>query len=125
MKIYIDDQYMIVSEDSSILTLRWKPNTASLNDEAFKKEALLFANVVKNLQSKKVAVDMREFHFALSPELLAWRAANIITVYNQVAVEKFAFISDHQSVKQDDPNNTFVTRYVPTPEEAQTWLLSA
>ena len=60
----------------------------------------------------------------MSHEIVAWRNLNVITAYNEIGVEKFAFISQKPTVKQDDPNNTFATKYFLTSEEAEHWLHS-
>jgi hypothetical protein len=65
---------------------------------------------------------MRDFQYNLSQELLDWRVENIITAYNEIGVKKFAFISDKEMVNQDDPKNTFVTKYFKTVEASREWL---
>lgn len=124
METFIDDKFMSVFQKNGILVLCWKPATKDLNDDAFKSEALKFINIVKQNQSKKIIVDMRNFGYDLNPEVIAWRNQNIIAVYNEIGVEKFAFISEKPTVKQDDPNNTFVTRNFVNEQEAENWLTS-
>ncbi len=65
---------------------------------------------------------MRKFGFTLSPEIINWRKENIITLYNKIWVEKFAFISDKPSVKQNDPNNTFITKEFKNEDDGINWL---
>ena len=122
MEIRINDQFMGVSEESKILTLRWKEKTSKLSNDLFKKEALKFVDIVKNGQNKRIIVDMRMFLYDLDQELIIWRNNNIISVYNDIGVEKFAFITHKPTVKQDDPANTFVTEYFNNEEEAQKWV---
>ncbi len=124
MHVYIDDRFMSVSENKGILALRWKKDTANLNDEDFKNEALKFIGVVKKIKSKWIMVNMREFYYNLNSELIAWRNKYILTVYNEIGVEKFAFISKKQIVMQEDPSNKFITRYFLTEQEAENWFNS-
>ncbi|PIZ95061.1 MAG: hypothetical protein COX81_02055 [Candidatus Magasanikbacteria bacterium CG_4_10_14_0_2_um_filter_37_12] len=76
------------------------------------------------MESKRIIVDLRHYIVELTPNLTAWRNKNIAAVYNDVGVEKFAFINDEVSVKQDDSENTFVTNFFKTIEEAEIWALN-
>lgn len=124
MTVHVNDRYMEVSEKEGVVMLRWKSQTTYLTDDEFKKEATKFINVAKKMKSKKIIVDMRQFHYILTPEVTNWRHENVIKAYNEIGVEKFAFISQQPTVKQNDPANTFVTQYFPTREEAEDWLRS-
>lgn len=124
MEQFIDDQYMLVSKDNDILTLCWKENTANFTDTDFKEEALKFIDVVQKQYSLKIIVDMRKFSYNLSDGLISWRNENIISIYNKIKVEKFAFISDKPTVNQDNPDNTFVTKSFSSEHEAIDWLNS-
>lgn len=122
MQALIDNKYMTVKNEDWILFLIWKDSTSFFDDELFKESALKFHSVVNKLKSKKILVDMRKFSFILTPEIINWRKENIITLYNKIKVEKFAFISDKPSVKQDDPNNTFITCEFKSEIDAINWL---
>lgn len=124
METFIDDKFMSVFQKDGLLVLRWKSDTKEFTDGDFKSEAVKFINVVKQNQSKKIIVDMRNFNYSLNPEVIAWRNQNIISVYNEIGVEKFAFISEKPTVKQDDPKNTFVTQNFINEQEAESWLNS-
>jgi len=124
MEELINDQYMSVFEKNKILNLSWKENTSNFTDEDFKEEALKFISVVKKQNGKKIIVDMRKFSYNLSDDLIAWRNKNIISVYNEIKVEKFAFISDKPTINQDNPNNTFVTKSFTSEQEADDWINS-
>jgi len=120
--IQIDNKYMIVKNEDWILFLIWKDSTSFFDDNLFKESALQFHTIVEKLQSKKILVDMRKFNFILTHEVINWRKENIITLYNKLKVEKFAFISEKPSVKQDDPNNTFLTKEFKNEDDAINWL---
>lgn len=126
MTARIDDTFMTVMEDNGIVVLRWKKGTERMNDELFKQEALKFVGVVEKELAKKIVVDMRDFRFQLSPELVSWRNEHVIALYNRIELQKFAFISNTPpAVKQEDPANTFTTRHFKTEEEANKWLSAA
>lgn len=122
MKTFIDDDYISVSKNDNILKLCFKQETKGLTDSSFKKEALKYIEIVQKENSRRIIVDMRKMGYQLSEEVIRWRNENIISVYNQVGVEKFAFISIKPTIDQDDPNNTFVTRTFILEEDAVRWL---
>ena len=124
METFIDDNFMTVFEENWILTLLWKENTINLTGEDFKKQATKYVAIVERKNSKKIIVDMRKFLFNLEPEIISWRNENIISIYNDIWVEKFAFITEKESVNQDNPNNTFITKDFLTKQEAESWLNS-
>src|SRR3989344_7448922 len=97
-----NDKFMKVSEIQKVLTLVWKKETSDLTDESFKKEALKFIDMVKKSKVKNILVDMREFQYKLSDDLLTWRNEQVISVYNKLGIEKFAFVSEKITVKQDN-----------------------
>ena len=115
---------MSVFKENDILTLCWKDYTSNFTDEDFKVEAIKFISVVKQQNCKKIIVDMRKFSYNLSGKLIEWRNENIITVYNKIRVERFAFISNKPTVNQDNPNNTFVTKSFSSEQKAKEWLNS-
>ena len=122
MNTLVDDKYMTVSEDNGVLSLVWKKETTNFTDEDFKKEANKFIKVVQNQKSKNILVDMRSFRYSLSEGVVTWRKANVISVYNKLGVKKFAFISKKPAVKQDAPENTFVTKTFTSEKEGIKWL---
>ena len=122
MDIHIDDRFMIVSEDSGVISLRWKKETEKLTDDLFKQQAYTFIDVIKKTKIKKIMVDMRDFQYSLSSAIIARRNEYIIGVYNEIGVTKFAFISDTPTVPQDDPANTFVTKIFVIEKEAMDWF---
>lgn len=122
MTTHLDSKFMTVSEDRGVLSLIWKRDTHDLTGEDFKTEALNFVEILKELQSKKILVDMRDFEYQLTESVIDWRNKHVISAYNEVGVTKFAFISDKPAVKQDNPDNTFVTQTFISMDEAVEWL---
>jgi hypothetical protein len=108
--------------NNDYLILQWKANTDRLTDDMFKSEAVKFREVVEKCKPSGIIVDMRQFRFKLKPELIMWRNENIIPVYNQINLKKFAFISHQQSVSQSNPENTFETRTFTDMKQAKVWI---
>ncbi|MBL7160359.1 MAG: hypothetical protein ISS93_00715 [Candidatus Aenigmarchaeota archaeon] len=124
MEVYFNNQFISVSESDGILELCFKKETKNLTDDDFKHCALKWIETVKLRKTKRLLVDMRDFNYELSPEIIDWRNKNVVAGYNEVGVERFAFVSNKPTVKQDDPSNTFVSRDFLTKQEAETWLRS-
>ena len=122
MEPLFSDKYISISESEGILELCFKKETENLTDDDFKRSALKWIEVVKSKKSNQLLVDMRNFNYALSPTMIDWRNKNIVAGYNEVGVEKFAFVSNKPTVKQDDPSNTFISRDFSTKQLAETWL---
>ncbi|NUJ98186.1 hypothetical protein HGA92_05375 [Candidatus Gracilibacteria bacterium] len=121
-KILIEDEYITVSEKDKIITLTWKDATSHFTNELFKQEALKYVETIKTSEVKKIIVDMRKFFFNLSDEIIEWRNKNIIYIYNEYKIEKFAFISNIATINQDNPKNTFITKTFTNKEEAKNWI---
>lgn len=122
MKIIFEDKFLILSIIDNIIKLTWKKETVNLNDNLFKEEALKYLEIFKKSDIKSVIVDMRDFWFSLTQEVIDWRNKNIIKSYNEIWVKKFAFISNKPTVKQDNPENTFITKDFYSEEEALKWI---
>lgn len=120
------NKFKEVTFQDNILTLTWLENTENLTDELFKNEALEFKEAVRKHTPESIIVDMRDFNYILSEDLLNWRNKNIIPVYNEIGLQKFAFIVNNikNSPKPNSKNNddTFETEYFDNVKEAVIWL---
>jgi len=121
---FMDDKYISVFKENGILILYWKEETINFTDSDFKEEALKYIAIVQKENSLKIIVDMRNFFYDLSEEVIAWRKENIISIYNKIKVEKFAFISEKPTINQDNPKNTFTTKSFSSEQEAKKWINS-
>lgn len=121
----MEDRYMIIENKEDIISLIWKEETSSFTDNDFKKEAKEFANMVRESKCKKILVDMRLFRYSLRPELIDWREKNIVSVYNELGVKRFAFVTNNTAVNQDKPHYSFITKYFKDISEAKKWLLES
>ncbi len=85
-------------------------------------------NTLNVLNGFEVIVSNEDFEYWILShfekyDLWKWNK-NIISVYNDIGVEKFAFIRDKPTVSQDDPKNTFVTKAFLSEEKAVDWMKS-
>lgn len=91
-----------------------------------------YAALVSNYKPEKIIVDARQFDCIIHKEMQEWINSNVITVYNDIRLQKWAIVIPpkflHQvSIEQTieaNPANTFKTQYFETENEAIEWLLT-
>ena len=91
----------------------------------------LYAQEAVSRSPKTLIVDTTEFRHARGDGMMQWRDANIIPLYNQAGVAKFAFIANADypgptveagaTPAPDGPAN-FPTGWFKTREAAYQWL---
>jgi len=124
MKTVLDDEFYTIDEGENFFVMTWKEATGGMNDEQFVAQASKFLDLLKEKQHKNIIVDMKELNFAPSAESLEWRNQNLIAYYNEIGVEKFAFVASPEQnvVSQDNPENTFVTQVFQSLDDALEWV---
>ena len=113
------------------LELRWLPVTANATDSELKTTMGTFAHEAINRGPKTLLVDTTEFHHSWGDGMMQWRDAEIIPLYNQAGVAKFAFIANsHYPLPTVEAGTTpapegpanFPTGWFKTREAAYQWL---
>ena len=122
---------IIYYDDWNSLELRWLPSTANAADSDLKTTMEVFAHEAVNRTPKTLIVDTTEFRHAWGDGMMQWRDTEIIPLYNQAGVAKFAFIANAQyplptveagaTPAPDGPAN-FPTGWFKTREAAYQWL---
>ena len=72
-------------KDTNIMAHVWKPATIHFTDELYKSEYQRIIKSLINLSDlpHKTIIDLREFYFALSPEMQDWHGENVFSIlYN-------------------------------------------
>jgi len=118
--------------EKSILELVWKPTSADIAEEEYKRLVSHWADTVENFHPKSILVDTREHYVAIVPELQLWFVEEIFPKYEASGMEKFAFIMSPdffsqlsiEQTMEEAPNVSFITKYFPNYEEAFTWICS-
>lgn len=119
------NKFKDVIVEGKSLQLIWKSETINMKDEDFQREALDFRSYVEEYKPVGILVDMRNFGFKLTPEISSWRDQNIVTVYNQIRLKRFAFVVNDVSNYADQKikdKNTFETRYFDDMDVALKWV---
>jgi hypothetical protein len=75
------------------LELKWEPATRSMGDDGFRQTLQLFADEGVRLRPVSMIVDSTEFFHQVADSTFAWRNEQIIPLYNQAGVRKFAFLA--------------------------------
>jgi hypothetical protein len=117
-KVVASDDWgqLVYYDDWNSLELRWLPSTASAADSNLRTTMELFAHEAVNRRPKTLIDDTTEFRHAWGDGFMQWRNAEIIPLYNQAGVAKFAFIASASF-----PGPTVETGAAPAPEGPATF----
>ncbi len=117
------------NESNKLVTQTWKDTSKDLNSQGFKNEMLELGKFFEQLQPQNVLIDMRNFFFAVVPELQDWVNQNVNAKLAKVnaktafvvSSDLFTKISVEQTLDEKDGakvNSKFFDNY----QEAKTWL---
>jgi hypothetical protein len=124
---------IIFYDEWNSLELKWLPSTAEAADTDLKTTMEVFAREGVDRRPHTLIVDTTEFRHAWGDGMMQWRDAEIIPLYNQAGVAKFAFIANPNypgptveagaTPAPEGPAN-FPTGWFKTREAAYQWLAS-
>jgi hypothetical protein len=132
-EIVAKDQWgqLIYYDEWMSLELRWFPSTADATDADMKTAMKNFAHEAVNRRPRTLIVDTTEFRHAWGEGMMEWRDSEIVPLYNQAGVTKFAFIAnpnypgptveDGAKPAPEGPAS-FPTGWFKTREAAYQWL---
>jgi len=132
-KIVAEDQWgqMIFYDDWNSLELKWLPTTADASDADLKITMESFADESVSRRPRTLIVDTTEFRHQWGDGMMEWRDAQIIPLYNQAGVTKFAFIAnrnypgptvDGGAKPAAEGSATFPTGWFKSRDAAYQWL---
>ena len=89
-----------------------------------------YASLVRNYQPENIFVDATGFNFLIRKEMQEWIHKNIVAVFNDIRLKKWAIVIPPQFLHQvgieksmeDNPSNTFKMQYFESAQEALDWL---
>lgn len=76
----------------STLQLTWTDKTREMGDEGFRATLQLLAEQGLKIRPKYMIVDSTAFFHQPAAETMAWRDQQVVPLYNEAGVEKFAFL---------------------------------
>ena len=125
------NQIQTIEYDASkkLVTQTWTDKSKELNADGFKNEMLELAKFFEELQPSSVLIDMRNFFFAVIPELQDWVNENVNSKLVKantktafvVSSDLFTKISVEQTLDEKDGaevNSKFFDNY----DNAKNWL---
>ena len=123
-----DTAYYDISVDptrGATVWLVWKRATAQMPQEEFQRALLELSETVAHRKPRSLTIDTREFGFAMTDVLRAWRDENITPRYNAAGLKRCAYIVRLQPGKVLPRPYTgagFATAFFSDVQEAQVWL---
>jgi hypothetical protein len=116
--------------DGKTLELKWEQTTRSMSDHGFRQTLQLLADEGLRLRPVYMVIDATEFFHQLAEGTLAWRDQNIVPLYNQAGVQKFAFLTnagmpgtvEKGNEPMPDGPATFPTAWFETRDRLYSWL---
>ena len=112
------------------LELAWSPNTRSMGDDGFKETLQLLADQGLKVRPTFMIIDATQFFHTLGEGVLLWRDEQIVPLYNEAGVQKFAFLAtgampgtvEKGGVPAPDGPATVPTAWFETRDRLYTWL---
>ena len=112
------------------LELRWDAATRSMTDDGFKQTLQILADQGLKVRPKFMIIDATEFFHTPGEGTLAWRDENIVPLYNDAGVEKFAFLTtaampgtvEKGGEPKPDGPAAFPTAWFETKDRMYAWL---
>ena len=109
--------------DHNVLQLVW--TDIPLSDDDVKRTLERFGEHAAKRHGANLLVDVRKFHYAWGPQMDEWRDANVVPVYNDAGVRKFAFLLP-EGARTRPPTRIgpaqFETGYFTSREAAEDWF---
>lgn len=114
------------------LELTWNPDTRSMDDDGFRQTLRLLADQGLKVRPRFMIIDATQFFHTIADGTLAWRNEDIVPLYNEAGVEKFAFLAtaampgtvEKGAEPTPDGPATFPTGWFETGNRMYAWLTS-
>src|SRR5262249_38677981 len=120
-----------LDEQASLLSFNWTEKSAGMTDDDYKQALREYARLVLKHQARRALIDLRRFRYRLgdSDALGSWWANEIVPLYNQAGLEKFAFgLPEGEQAPSDETSSnaeegsTFLAKQSGTKQAAISWL---
>jgi hypothetical protein len=107
-----------------LVRLTWLAGTAGMTDKDFKETLETFAESALQHRAQRLIIDVREFKYRPSAEVLAWRDEVTVSKYNRAGVKMVAWVwpGITPSNEPTSKNDQFENRYFATEAEAVAWV---
>jgi hypothetical protein len=123
---------LFYSPDTHLLKQVFTDKSKNMNWPQYQHELAKTAEFLNNYRPSLLLVDARKFDFVILKDMQGWIQDHVISVLNNVGVQKWAVISTPKFVSQvsleqtieTKKNNIFQAQYFDSEEDAMTWLLN-
>jgi len=107
-----------------LVRLTWLSGTAGMTDQDFKETLEAFAESALQHRAQRLIIDVLEFKYRPSAEILAWRDDVTVGKYNRAGVKKIGWVwpGTTPSNMPTSKNDKFENRYFSTEAEALAWV---
>lgn len=117
-------------EQAGILYEIWKPASASLNDEGFKKEMLQQVKAVEITKAKAALTNALELKYAIHPQMQDWMNKIIFLKFLELGIKQLAMLQSRElitrlSIEQtmsEKEGKSFKIKYFSNKQDAEEWL---
>jgi hypothetical protein len=115
---------------ASLMSFVWTEQSAAMTVDDYKDAIRAYARLVLEHRARRALVNLRNFRFrAEDADVGTWWADEIVPLYNQAGLEKFAFVlpdgeqpPPDETPPQRDAGEKFVTRQFGSEQAAIAWL---
>ena len=124
--------HLFYSPDTHLLKQVFTEKSKNMDWPVYREELTKTAEYVRNYHPSLFLVDARNFEFVILKDMQGWIQENVISVVEEVGVQKWAVISTPEffsqvSIEQtieSHRDNHFQAEYFDSEEEAMNWLLN-
>ena len=119
-----------LDEHASLMSFVWTEKSVAMTVGDYKDAIREYARLVLEHRARRALVDLRKFRYVVDAHLLgSWWADEIVPLYNQAGLEKFAFVlpEGEQAPPDETPakaqaGEKFVTKQFGSEPAAISWL---
>jgi hypothetical protein len=109
-----------------LVQLTWLPGTETMTNQDFGDVLWVFAAAALRHPAERLIIDMRQFMYGPSAEILEWRDQVIVPMYIQAGIRKIAWIWPGETGTRTTTGDrgSYENRYCASEDEALTWILA-
>ena len=115
------------AENDRVLIFTWTDTTKNMTDEDFQEALHNYAGFAFELKGPGLIVDVRNFYYKLSDEMMTWRNDECLPRYLAAGSTRMAYILPEGALANmpegDVVIGKFTDRYFSNLDDAKKWLL--
>ena len=123
--------HLFYSPDTHLLKQVFTEKSRSMDWPEYQHELTRTNEYLSNYRPSLLLVDARKFEFVIQKDMQGWIQENVISVLNEIGIQKWAVISTPEFISQvsieqtieSKRENNFQAQYFDKEEDAMDWLL--